>query len=112
MVGADIDDQRVLAELSRRFRRTKPLELVSQRGQAAVRGAEDFESRQEYLLRLLDHYLFSKQRLVGMTRVEVEGIFGPLEPNRDQASLSAGRDKLHLWFKEGRVSSAYYAMGY
>jgi hypothetical protein len=111
-VAADIDDPRILAELSWRYRRTNPLELVPRRGEVAVRGAEDFERRQEYLLRLLDYYWFGKQRLVGMTRVEVEGIFGPLGPDTERASISAGRDKLHLWFKDGRVSSAYYAMGY
>jgi hypothetical protein len=109
MVAADVGDPRVLAELSRRFRQTQPLQLTPQ---GAVRGAEDFERRQEYLLRLLDYYWFSKPRLVGMTRAEVEAIFGPLGRDTKRADIPAGRDVLHLWFREGRVSGAFYAMGY
>jgi hypothetical protein len=112
MVAAAIDDPRILLELSRRFRRTEPLRLVRQGGETTVAGAEDFEMRQEYLLRLLDYYWFSKPRLVGMTREEVEGVFGPLGPVAGRASISAGRDTLCLWFKGGRVSDAFYAMGY
>jgi hypothetical protein len=112
MVAADINDPRVLAELIRRFRQTKPLELVEQGDNIDVRGTEDFEKRQEYLLRLLDYYWFSKPRLIGMTWAEVDKIFGPLGPVAKAASISAGRDTFYLWFKEGRVSDAYYAMGY
>jgi hypothetical protein len=112
MVAADIHDPRIVRELSRRYRQTEPLRLVQQGGETTVLGAEDFERRQEYLLRLLDFYWFSKPRLVGMSRAEVEGIFGPLRPNAGRASISAGRDTLYLWFKEGRVSDAFYAMGY
>ncbi len=92
-VAADAGDPRVLAELSRRFRQTKPLQLTPQ---GDVRGAEDFERRQEYLLRLLDYYWFSKPRLVGMTRVEVEAIFGPLGHDTQRADIPDGRDLLHL----------------
>jgi hypothetical protein len=112
MVAAGIDDPRVLLELSRRFRRTEPLRLVRRGGETTVSGAEDFERRQEYLLRLLDYYWFSKPRLVGMTRAEVEVVFGPLGAVAGRASISAGRDALCLWFKGGRVTSAFYAMGY
>ncbi|HEY7427975.1 MAG TPA: hypothetical protein VH682_27325 [Gemmataceae bacterium] len=112
MVAADINDPRVLAELIRRFRQTTPLELVEQGDTIDVRGAEDFEKRQEFFLRLLDYYWFSKPRLIGMTWVEVDKIFGPLGPVAKGASISAGRDTLYLWFKEGRVHGAYYAMGY
>jgi hypothetical protein len=58
MVAAGIKDPRVLKELSRRFRAAKPLRLVEKGGRVTVRGADDFERRQEYLLRLLDHYWF------------------------------------------------------
>jgi hypothetical protein len=112
MVAADINDPRVLAELSRRFRETKPLQLVEQGGKTIVRGAEDFEKRQEYLLRLLDYYWFSRPRIVGKTWAEVESIFGPLGPRTERAQISAGRDTLYLSFKDGRVSDGYYAMGY
>jgi hypothetical protein len=112
MVGASIDDQRVLMELSRRFRQTKPLQLVKRGDTCEVSGAEDFEKRQEYLLRLLDYYWFSKQRVLGMTRSEVEAVFGPLGANPDEAFVSGGRDTFAIWFKKGRVSDAYYAIGY
>jgi hypothetical protein len=112
MVAADVNDPRIVRELSRRYRQTEPLHLVQQGGETTVRGAEDFERRQEYLLRLLDYYWFSKPRLVGMRRTEVEGIFGPFRLSGGRASISAGRDTLYLWFKEGRVSGAFYAMGY
>jgi hypothetical protein len=75
-------------------------------------GEEDFEKRQEYFLRLLDYYWFSKPRLVGMTRAEVEQVFGRLGADSERAFISAGRDTLCLWFKDGRVSGAFYAMGY
>ena len=111
-VAADISDPRVLAELIRRFHRTKALSLVEQDGKTVVRGAQDFEKRQEYLLRLLDYYWFSKPRLLGMTWAEVDHVFGPLGPAAERAYISAGRDTLCLWFKNGRVSGAFYAMGY
>ena len=109
MVAADVEDPRVLAELSRRFRQTEPLQPTPQ---GRIKGAEDFERRQEYFLRLLDYYWFSKPRLVGMTQAEVEMIFGPLGGDTEQAGISAGRDVLYLWFKNGRVRDAFYAMGY
>jgi hypothetical protein len=112
MVAADITDPRVLKELSRRYRELKPLRIVERDGKTIVLGAEDFEKRQEYLLRLLDYYWFSKQRLVGMTRTEVEAIFGPLGNDAGQAHVAAGRDTLCLWFQGGRVTGAFYAMGY
>src|SRR5436190_19732934 len=62
MVAADIKDPRVLKELSRRFREAKALRFVEKNGKQVVVGAEDFEKRQEYLLRLLDYYWFSKQQ--------------------------------------------------
>lgn len=99
MVAANVEDPRVLDELSRRFRQTKLQD-------------EDFGRQQEYFLRLLDYYWFSKPRLVGMNRAEVEEIFGPLGRDPERADISAGRDVLCLWFKNGRVSDAFYAMGY
>lgn len=50
MVAGDIDDIRVLEELSRRFKMTRD---------------------PEYFLRLLDYYLFSKNRLVGLSLLEI-----------------------------------------
>jgi hypothetical protein len=108
LVATDINDQRILNELSRRFRATNRLRINLQ----GVAGAEDFEKRQEYLLRLLDYYWFSKQRLMGMTRSEVEGIFGPLGTDPTRADISGGRDTFCLWFNEGRLISAFYSMGY
>jgi hypothetical protein len=112
MIAADIKDPRVLKELSRRFRAAKQLRLIEKDGRVTVSGAEDFERRQEYLLRLLDHYWFSKQRLVGMTRADVEQVFGPLGADPERASISAGRGTFCVYFKGGRVSGAYYCMGY
>src|SRR5204863_9801652 len=102
-VTLDINDQRVLDELSRRFK--------------ASIGAD----RQEYFRRLLDHYL-DKERLKGKTLAEVEGIFGPLgmdpsDPTR--AYVSVGLEsippiryprylKLCLLFKDGRILHARY----
>jgi hypothetical protein len=108
MVAPEIKDERILAELSRRYKATRPLRITND----GMTGAEDFERRQEYLLRLLDYYWFSEKRLVGMTRAEVERIFGPVETELDRAYVRGGRDALCLWFKEGRVTGAYYAMGY
>jgi hypothetical protein len=100
MVASEINDRRILLELSRRFRQTQTLQLVQQGGKTITQGTEDFERRQEYLLRLLDYYWFSKQRLLGMTWAEVETVFGPLGPKGERAYVSAGRDTLCLWFRE------------
>jgi hypothetical protein len=97
-----IRDQRILDELSRRFR--------------GLQGEDDFEVRQEYFLRLLDHYLFEKNRLVGMTRQEVESIFGlgtsftGLQPGR--LMWDGGRDSLFVDVEKDRVTQAGYVMGY
>jgi hypothetical protein len=112
MVAASIEDPRILAELSRRFRLTKPLQFVGHGNAAALVGAEDFERRQEYLLRLLDYYWFDQERLRGMTRREVEAIFGSLGSDLQRASVSGGRDTFTIWFQQGRVSGAYHTMGY
>ncbi|MCZ7647193.1 MAG: hypothetical protein M5U26_18380 [Planctomycetota bacterium] len=112
MVAADIKDPRILKELSRRFRATRPMRIEEKDGKTRVVGAEDFERRQEYLLRLLDYYWFSQERLKGMTRAEVEEIFGPLGGNGASASIHAGRDTFYIAFEDGRVSHAFYAMGY
>jgi hypothetical protein len=112
MIAAEIKDPRVLIELSRRFREAKPLRIVEKDGKEVVVGAKDFEKRQEYLLRLLDYYWFSKQRLVGMTRVEVEQIFGPLGADPERVFIFAGRDTFCIRFKDRRVSEAFYSMGY
>ncbi len=112
MVAEEIKDPRVLKELGRRFRETKALRVVEKNGKRIAEGSEDFEKRQEYLLRLLDHFWFSKQRIVGMQRTEVEEIFGPLGNNPERAFVSGGRDTFCVWLKDGRVSGAYYTMGY
>jgi hypothetical protein len=112
MVAADIDDPRILLELSRRFRQTKPLQLVQQSDKPTVQGFGNFERRQEYLLRLLDYYWFSKPRVLGMTGAQVEGIFGPLESKDGRDCISGGRDTVYFSFKNGRVSYVFYAMGY
>ena len=44
--------------------------------------------------------------------VKVEEIFGPLGADPAQAQVSGGRDAFCIWFKDGRGSGAYYAMGY
>ena len=58
-------------------------------------------------------YYFEKERLRGMTRQEVEQVFGPLILS-DHGSLyiSAGRDSLYFEFQGNRVSSAVYVMGF
>jgi hypothetical protein len=112
MAAANVDDPRVLAELSRRFRATEPLRLTRRGQDPTIRGAGDFERRQEYFLRLLDHYWFSKQRLVGMDRRAVVRIFGPLGDRPDRGQVSAGRDTLYLSFANGRVTGGFYSMGY
>ena len=99
MVGADIDDPRVLDELSRRYRTEK-----------------DFERKQEYFLRLLDHYLFSRDRLTGMTRVEIERIFGPPMDSDEEVSnrreWKGGRDYLVVDFKDDIAVQVMHIMGY
>jgi hypothetical protein len=98
-VGADIDDPRVLDELSRRYRTEK-----------------DFERDQEYFLRLLDYYLFSRDRLTGKTRVEIERIFGPpMDPDEEDSNRcewKGGRDYLVVDFKDGIAVGAFHIMGY
>jgi len=97
-VGADIDDPRVLEELSRRYR-----------------AEEDFERRQEYFLRLLDYYLFSRDRLAGKSRPEIERIFGPGssdEHHSNRLAWGGGRDSLIVDFENGVAVGAIYIMGY
>ena len=97
-IAADLEDPAVLAELGRRYRVEK-----------------DFERRQEYFLRLLDHFLFSRDRLSGMTRGQVEQVFGPGTPEsaaHHRWSWQGGRDRLLLDFHGDLVISAQYAMGY
>jgi hypothetical protein len=102
MVAADVDDPRFLAELSRQFRQAY---------------AGNLETEQEYFLRLLDYYVFTKKRLVGMTRAEVDAIFGPLhvdakDGSPDAGFINGGRDALQVGFVNGRVSGTNYSMGY
>jgi hypothetical protein len=84
-------------------------------------GAEKFEARQEYLLRLLDYLLFSKDRLTGMKRAEIEAVFGkgksnPVEneknPNKTRYAWSGGRDCVLVWFDGDVATGADYVMGY
>lgn len=97
MVAADIEDPAVVEELGRRYRSEK-----------------DFERGQEYFLRLLDHFLFSKDRLTGMTRKQVEDIFGPgMEADRPgRRRWGGGRDSLVIEFEEDRVVWACHIQGY
>jgi len=111
-LAANIDDPRVLAEISRRFRKTAPLRFTRKRGVTGIEGERDFERRQEYFPRLLDHYWFSKQRLLGMSRPAVERIFGPLGNNPHRAEVRGGRDSLHLTCQRGRVTGAFHVTGY
>ena len=110
MVAAGVDDPRVLEELSRRFKSSE----------------NDFEKRQEYLLRLLDYYLWGKNpehsntdnRLLGMSIAQVEAVFGPGNPGAqltdrtDSLFWRGGRDLLVVYFEDGRISYAVYIMGY
>ena len=117
MVVANIRDPRVLAELSRRFLQTTALGFTAD---GKLTGVGDFERRQEYLLRLLDHYYFSDNtRLVGKTPAQVERIFGPggdrlAAETQASASMSwpAGRDTFIVYFEKGIAKGAFYAMGY
>jgi hypothetical protein len=98
MVAADVADPQVLDELSRRYRTER-----------------DFERKQEYFLRLLDHYLFSRDRLTGMNRAEIERIFGPGTESEEKAGRLAwqgGRDSLLVDFKDGTAAGAAYIMGF
>jgi hypothetical protein len=92
-VADKIDDARILFELSRRFKATRD---------------------QEYFLRLLDYYGFRGERLVGMTRGQVEGIFGtgPKQFADGQLHVPGGRDIFVVYFKDGHAIGAYYAIGY
>jgi hypothetical protein len=117
MVAADIDDARVLRELSRRFQGTQPMRREKHGQEWVIAGWEDFERRQEYFLRLLDYYHFSKDRLTGKTREEVERIFGPgtrVNPAEHPSALkwNAGRDTFIVYFDKDRATGAFYAMGY
>jgi hypothetical protein len=116
MLGDKINDPRVLDELSRRFRATRELRFVKSGDAWKLEGGGDFEYRQEYFLRLLDYYWFSKDRLTGMTRHKIESIFGPGGLERSQRSgrlsWSAGRDMLIADIENNRVVDAQYVMGY
>ena len=105
MVAANISDARIVAELSRRFRATRP----------TLAGQGEFERRQEYLLRLLDYYYFSGHRLTGKTRAEVEQIFGagtPASGIPQALEWSGGRDTFVVYLRGDRVTGCFYAMGY
>jgi hypothetical protein len=99
MVGASIEDSRVLSELSRRFRES---------------------GNHEYFLRLLDYYLFSSNKLRGITREQIEGIFGPgktpqhMKPSEGGSLLTwdVPPDSLTVEIKDGRVAWAFYVMGF
>jgi hypothetical protein len=116
LVGDKIDDPRVLAELSRRFRATQELRFATMGDAWKLEGERDFEIRQEYFLRLLDFYWFSMDRLTGMPRHKIEAIFGPggLDPSRKSGRLSwsAGRDVLIADIENNRVIGVQYVMGF
>jgi hypothetical protein len=92
------------------------MRVAENEGGSELQGGEDFEARQEYFLRLLDHYLFAEDRLTGMTRERVEAIFGPGQPSPDgnpgRLVWNAGRDCLCIDVEDGRVRQAMYLMGY
>ncbi len=98
MVGNTLTDPTALQELGRLYQKEKA-----------------FEARQEYLLRLLDYYLFSQNRLKGMKKHEVESVFGPTQyedKNPSRVSYSGGRDSLVIDYKDNIVSYAQYIMSY
>jgi hypothetical protein len=83
--------------------------------------AKDFESRQEYFLRLLDYFWFSEHRFIGMKRSEVEQIFGTGSPALTSANQrpqvtrlhwSGGRDTILVSFEGDIATGAFYAIGY
>lgn len=93
-VAADIQDPRIIAEISRRYR---------------------LQRQEKYFERLVQHYWNDNEqpRLLGMTRAEVENIFGPISESGTHFWIDGGgRDGLQVWFKEGRVTGAYHVMGY
>lgn len=120
MVAADIDDPRVLVELSRRFKAADAADR-SEDTRGWLHKGRNFQLRQEYLLRLLDYYHFSQDRLTGKTKTEVEAIFGPgnrlkfgADPAEqdDMLAWQAGRDTFIVYLDGQRVTGTYYAMGY
>ena len=109
MVAADIKDQRVLNELGRRYKATKRLRVNPD----GISGAEDFEKRQEYLLRLLDHYWFSEQRIVGMTRArKSRQSLVRLATMRSVLTSREVEIRFAFGFMTVASSYAFYAMGY
>jgi len=85
------------------------------------REAKGFEIRQEYFLRLLDHFWFSQQRFTGMKLAEIEQVFGPGKPDKYAGNQkpnvtclewSGGRDLIKVWFEGEKATGAAYIMGY
>ncbi len=82
--------------------------------------SKDLETRQEYFLRLLDYFWFSKKRLIGMKRAEIEKYFGPGVPDDPQAGMGmplqlkwgGGRDILVIVFEGDVAKQAGYIMGF
>ena len=98
---------------------TKPADILAL-GQLYQR-ARDLESRQEYFLRLLDYFEFSKPRLVGMKRTDIEAVFGAGKQDRLQDDENpkatvlqwrGGRDYLSITFVGEIATKADYVMGY
>ena len=82
---------------------------------------KEFEVRQEYFLRLLDYFWFSKRRIIGMKRTDIESVFGkghpqPIRDSKNPTSTrlawSGGRDSILIWFENDTATGAFYAMGY
>lgn len=104
MVGDQLTDPKDIAALGKLYREAK-----------------DFEIRQEYFLRLLDYFWFSKERLIGMKQTDIEEVFGPGKaekyfhdqtPNITSLLWSGGRDYIQVSFKDGKATGAAYVMGF
>jgi hypothetical protein len=90
------------------------------------RDSKEFEIKQEYFLRLLDYFIFSRDRskgdgFKGMRLEEIETIFGkshaePLEGETETTSTRFGwagsRDSVLVWFKDGIATGGAYIQGF
>ena len=82
--------------------------------------ATGFEERQEYFLRLLDYFWFSERRFIGMTRADIEKVFGsaqfnPAQDNNPKPSRlewAGGRDRILITFNGDIAANAYYVTGF
>jgi len=110
-----VGDKATAEELKELSERYKTLTMKMANAGQVMNAMPYFENQQEYFLRLLDYYLFSKNRLVGMTRREIEDIFGSRQAEdgpRFSLTWRGGRDTLKAVFENGRVKTAMYSMGF